>query len=74
MWSKGLIVFASMIKSSLKCTCVDAADIISRRHIQDKTIFAGIIAFDHINLFLAHLSRNIFLAAKTKLLISVGKQ
>ena len=35
LWS-GIIVIAFMIKTSLKCTCIYAADVISRQHFQDK--------------------------------------
>ena len=31
-------MFASMIKSSLKCTLIYTADVISRLHFQDKSI------------------------------------
>ena len=37
VWS-GFIVFASMIKSSLKCTWKYTADVISRQHFRDKNI------------------------------------
>ena len=37
----GLIVFASMIKSSLKCTLIYEADVKSRQHFQDKNIVTG---------------------------------
>ena len=40
VWS-GFIVFAFIIKSSLKCTWNYATDIKSRQHCQDKKIFAG---------------------------------
>ena len=31
-------MFASMVKSSLKCTCIYAADVKSRHHFQDKKV------------------------------------
>ena len=41
VWS-GFIVFASMIKNSLKCIWINAADVKSRRHFQDKNVLAGL--------------------------------